>query len=193
MPEPDVLTLQTRRQELLEAIAGIGDLRAGSLKRRHRKCGKPNCHCAAEGDPGHGPYRSISRLIKGRMHSRAVPAGAVARTRRQVEERCGRVRLDSLRAKLSLPSNKILPSSMLNLPRVSENGQSVSRSFRANHAASLHGGASFAAKYPCARLALFPSDGIYLERGRAAPGGGQLEHIVRSARARHDRLSGDKG
>lgn len=91
MAEPDVLTLETRRRELLEAIAGIGDLRAGSLKPRYRKCGKPNCHCAAEGDPGHGPYWSISRLIKGKMHSRAVPAEAVVLTRRQVRE-CRRLR-----------------------------------------------------------------------------------------------------
>lgn len=30
MPESDVLTLKARRQELLEAIAGIGDRRAGT-------------------------------------------------------------------------------------------------------------------------------------------------------------------
>lgn len=91
MPELDVSTLESRRQELREAIAGIGDLRAGSLKSRYRRCGKPNCHCAADGDPGHGPYWSVSRLIKGRMHSRAVPAEAVPETRRQIEE-CRRFR-----------------------------------------------------------------------------------------------------
>ena len=59
---------------------------AGSLKSRFRKCGKPNCHCAAEGDPGHGLYWSVSRLIKGKLHSRAVPAAAVVKTQDQVEE-----------------------------------------------------------------------------------------------------------
>ena len=91
MPEPDVPTLEARRQELLDAIANIGDLRAGSLKSRYRKCGKPNCHCAAKDDPGHGPQWSVSRLVKGRMRSRAVPPEAVERTRRQVEE-CRRLR-----------------------------------------------------------------------------------------------------
>ena len=91
MPEFDVSTLESRRQELRKAIAGIGDLRAGSLRSRYRRCGKPNCHCAADGDPGHGPYWSVSRLVKGRMHSRAVPAEAVAETRRQIEE-CRRFR-----------------------------------------------------------------------------------------------------
>ena len=91
MPESDLVALEARRQDLLDAIAAIGDLRPGSLKSRHRKCGKPNCHCAAEGHPGHGPQWSISRLIKGRMHSRAVPVSAVEETRRQVEE-CQRLR-----------------------------------------------------------------------------------------------------
>ena len=91
MPEPDESALASRRQELLEAIAGIGDLRAGSLKPRYRKCGKPNCHCAAEGDPGHGPQWSVSRVVKGRMRSRAVPASEVERTQRQVDE-CRRLR-----------------------------------------------------------------------------------------------------
>ena len=86
MSELDVPTLESRRRELLEAIASIGDLRAGSLKSRYRKCGKPTCHCAAEGDPGHGPQWSVSRLVKGRMRSRAVPPAEVERTRQEIEE-----------------------------------------------------------------------------------------------------------
>ena len=87
----DTAALEARRQELIDAISGIGDLRAGSLKSRYRKCGKQNCHCAAEGDPGHGPQWSVSRLIKGRMHSRAVPLESVEQTRRQIAE-CRRLR-----------------------------------------------------------------------------------------------------
>lgn len=63
IPKSDDSTLESRRQELLEAIAGIGDQRAGSLKSGHRRCGKPYCHCAADGDSGHGPYWSESQLI----------------------------------------------------------------------------------------------------------------------------------
>ena len=91
MEEADIASLEDRRRELLDAIAGIGPLRAGSLKSRYRKCGKPGCHCAADGDAGHGPHWSVSRLVKGRMHSRAVPAEAVAETRRQIAE-CRRLR-----------------------------------------------------------------------------------------------------
>ena len=86
-------TLLRRRDELRQALASIGELRPGSLKSRYRKCGKPNCHCAREGDPGHGPHWSLSRLVKGTMHSRAIPAHAVQDTQRQVEE-CHRLRVD---------------------------------------------------------------------------------------------------
>ena len=49
-------TLVEQRERLLRALAGIGDLRQGSLRAQYRKCGKPNCHCAREGAQGHGPY-----------------------------------------------------------------------------------------------------------------------------------------
>lgn len=83
--------LLERRDEIRHALAHIGDLRPGSLKSRYRKCGKSNCHCAREGDPGHGPQWSLSRLVKGKMHSRAIPVHALEDTQRQVEE-CHRLR-----------------------------------------------------------------------------------------------------
>lgn len=91
MPEPTLDSLVARRQHLLDEIAGIGDLRPGSLKARFRKCGKPNCHCAADGHPGHGPQWSVSRVVKGKMHSRAVPPWALEEARLQVDE-CHRLR-----------------------------------------------------------------------------------------------------
>ena len=91
MPEPTPDSLVARRRQLLDEIAAIGDLRPGSLKARFRKCGKPNCHCAADGHPGHGPQWSVSRVVKGRMHSRAVPPWALEEARLQVDE-CHRLR-----------------------------------------------------------------------------------------------------
>ena len=91
MPETTLDGLVARRPELLDEIAAVGDLRPGSLKARFRKCGKPNCHCAADGHPGHGPQWSVSRVVKGKMHSRAVPPWALDEARGQVEE-CHRLR-----------------------------------------------------------------------------------------------------
>ena len=44
--------LEAQRERLKQQLSGLGDLRPGSLVERYRKCGKPNCHCAAgEGHP----------------------------------------------------------------------------------------------------------------------------------------------
>lgn len=78
--------LQKRRQELLSALAAIGDLRPGSLVERYRKCGKPNCHCANEPGGGHGPSWSLTRPVAGKTVTRVIPAAAVAQAREQIAE-----------------------------------------------------------------------------------------------------------
>ncbi len=84
-------SLLRRREQIRTELASIGDLRPGSLKSRFRRCGKPSCRCAREGHPGHGPSWFLSRIVKGKMHCRGIPAHALAETRRQVVE-CGRLR-----------------------------------------------------------------------------------------------------
>ena len=78
--------LKRRRDEIRDELAGIGDLRPGSLVGRYRKCGKPNCHCAREEDGGHGPSWSLTRGVGGRTVTRIIPPTAVARTREQIAE-----------------------------------------------------------------------------------------------------------
>jgi hypothetical protein len=81
-----------RREVLKSEIAGIGDLRPGSLVGRFRKCGKPTCHCAQPGDPGHGPSWSLTKVVEGKTVTRVIPAGpAVEQTQAQIEE-CRRLR-----------------------------------------------------------------------------------------------------
>ena len=41
--------------ELYRELGQVGDFRRGSLNEVRRKCGKPNCACAAPDHPGHGP------------------------------------------------------------------------------------------------------------------------------------------
>lgn len=92
MPTPaEVDELQKRRQQLLAEIAGIGDLRPGSLTERYRKCGRPNCHCATDRTGGHGPSWSLSRQVGGKTVTRIIPPTAVAETRDQIAE-CQRLR-----------------------------------------------------------------------------------------------------
>jgi len=78
--------LRQRRDEIRDELAHVGDLRPGSLVGRYRKCGKHNCHCAREGDGGHGPSWSLTRAVGGRTVTRIIPADAVDRTREQIAE-----------------------------------------------------------------------------------------------------------
>jgi len=82
----DAEELRQRRDEIRDELAGIGDLRPGSLVGRFRKCGKPNCHCAREEDGGHGPSWSLTRGVGGRTVTRIIPPAAVPRTREQIAE-----------------------------------------------------------------------------------------------------------
>lgn len=86
MVDMDAEGLGARRAAILRALASLGDLRPGSLFERYRKCGKPGCHCARDGDPGHGPNWVLTSRVNGRPLTRAIPPEAVARTRAQIDE-----------------------------------------------------------------------------------------------------------
>jgi hypothetical protein len=64
---PDSLpVLERQKAEVLARMAGLGDLRRGSITTTSGKCGKPTCHCAKPGDPGHGPNHRLTRKVKGK-------------------------------------------------------------------------------------------------------------------------------
>lgn len=67
--------LEARRQELYEAVAGLGDFRRGTISVNYRRCGKPNCVCARAGHPGHGPQYLWNATIGGRSRARNVRLG----------------------------------------------------------------------------------------------------------------------
>jgi hypothetical protein len=85
---PDELAeLERRRAELYVELGQVGDFRRGSLNEVRRKCGKPNCACAAPGHPGHGPQWNLTRKTDGRtrtVHLR--PGPELDKARREVAE-----------------------------------------------------------------------------------------------------------
>ena len=85
-PPPELTELGRRRREIQDQLAALDDLRPGSLTPRYRKCGKPTCHCAAEGDPGHGPSWSLTRTVEGKTQTRIIPVEAVEETQAQIAE-----------------------------------------------------------------------------------------------------------
>jgi hypothetical protein len=86
MSQDFIKELLDKQAQLLDALMHVGAMRPGSLVPRFRACGKPTCHCAKEGDPGHGPSWSLTRAVAGKTVTKVIPAHAVEATRVQIEE-----------------------------------------------------------------------------------------------------------
>jgi hypothetical protein len=85
MTEPSLPELEAERDRLYARLAAVGDFRRGSVTENYRKCGKPNCACAAPDHPGHGPRLLWTRTARGRgTVGRQLAAGEVEKVRREV-------------------------------------------------------------------------------------------------------------
>jgi hypothetical protein len=86
--EPGELAeLERRREELYRQLGQVGDFLRGSLNEVRRKCGKPNCACAAPDHPGHGPQHNLTRTVEGRTRARHLrPGPELEKVRREVGE-----------------------------------------------------------------------------------------------------------
>jgi hypothetical protein len=75
--------LLRRRERLIEGLPDLREILRGSLVTRYRRCGRANCHCAREGDPGHGPaYYLVVTVAPGQTLQVYVPRDK----RKEVEE-----------------------------------------------------------------------------------------------------------
>ena len=77
--------LQMQKEEILRQISELDDFRQGSLSPRYRKCGKPYCHCAQKDSKGHGPLWMVTRSLKGKTISKAIPKELVDITFKQID------------------------------------------------------------------------------------------------------------
>ena len=68
-------SLERKRETLYRKLHGVGDIRRGLVSDNFRKCGKPNCACAQEGHPGHGPQHLWNATIKGKSHAKNLKEG----------------------------------------------------------------------------------------------------------------------
>jgi hypothetical protein len=85
MTEPSLPELEAERNRLYAQLSAVGDFRRGSVSENYRKCGKPNCACAAQDHPGHGP-RFLWTRSEGRRKrvGRQLAAAEVEKVRREV-------------------------------------------------------------------------------------------------------------
>jgi hypothetical protein len=76
-------TLEARRGELLRSIVHLNDMRPGSIAGAVWRCGKPTCHCAQPGGPGHGPSLRLIYKRRGKTVTEALPTPAAVRKAEQ--------------------------------------------------------------------------------------------------------------
>jgi hypothetical protein len=85
MTEPSLPELEAERDRLYAQLSLVGDFRRGSVSENYRKCGKPNCACAAADHPGHGPRFLWTRTARGRKTiGRQLAAAEVEKVRREL-------------------------------------------------------------------------------------------------------------
>jgi len=87
MSEPSLPELEAERDRLYAQLSEVGDFRRGSVSENYRKCGKPNCACAAPGHQGHGPQWNLTRRAGGRtLTLHLKPGPELDKVRREVAE-----------------------------------------------------------------------------------------------------------
>jgi hypothetical protein len=85
MTEPSLPELEALRDRLYARLATVGDFRRGSVSVNYRRCGKPNCACADQGHPGHGPRFLWTRSAGRRKTTgRQLATGEVGKVRAEI-------------------------------------------------------------------------------------------------------------
>lgn len=86
MPE-SLESLAQQRRRITGQIAGLGDLRCGSITSTTGRCGKPSCHCHQPHHPGHGPNLRLTYKVQGKTVTESLPnPAAVRKAEREIEE-----------------------------------------------------------------------------------------------------------
>ena len=83
MTEPSLPELEAERDRLYAQLSTAGDFRRGSVSETYRKCGKPNCACAAAIILGTGRVCG-PRSREPRTVGRQLAAAEVEKVRREI-------------------------------------------------------------------------------------------------------------
>ena len=77
--------LEVEIRKVKEDLAGIGDLRPGSLSTQYNVCGSANCKCKADPPQKHGPYYQVSFTRKGKGSTKFVKEQDLPAIREQLK------------------------------------------------------------------------------------------------------------
>jgi hypothetical protein len=67
-----IRALEAQIEAIKRELAGLGDLRPGSLSQQYNACGSPGCRCKATPPQKHGPYFQLSYTRRGKDGTRFV-------------------------------------------------------------------------------------------------------------------------
>jgi hypothetical protein len=80
MPQPDPIAVkhaQAKIAEIQRALSAMHYLCSGTLSKRMKLCGKPQCRCGVDPAARHGPYYEWTHLKAGKLQHRTLsPAQA---------------------------------------------------------------------------------------------------------------------
>ena len=95
---PEASLLRQRKHKVMRQFQPPDDLLPGSLTQTHRRCGRPPCHCATQGDPGH-PIWFLTFMSGGKRRVARIPVAWVESVGKQVE--AGRAFQDAIKDMLA--------------------------------------------------------------------------------------------
>ncbi len=76
-----------QRAQLLRQLVEFGDFRPGSISSPTKRCGKPSCHCAKEGEGGHPGRAQFTSKIAGKTVTESLPSRvAQSKAKREIGE-----------------------------------------------------------------------------------------------------------
>lgn len=95
---PEASLLRQRKHKVMRQFQLPDDLLPGCLTQTHRRCGRPTCHCATQGDPGH-PIWFLTFMSGGKRRVERIPVEWVESVSKQVE--AGRALQDAIKDMLA--------------------------------------------------------------------------------------------
>jgi hypothetical protein len=128
MSEPSLAELEAERDRLYAQLSRVGDFRRGSVSENWRRCGKPNCACAAPDHPGHGP-RFLWTRSAGRRGTvgRQLAAGEVEKVRAEVARHAEFTAINERIAEVSEKICEARPAAGTGAPSAAEGEKGGSR------------------------------------------------------------------